>query len=116
MARFKKNEMGPTRVVEKHTKVIEKQSVDLESMEKIIQEAFERNIDKISNRSYGGSTNNIDKVDDFDDSNSLKKLADAMTVQRNEKKSNIKDIGNVEYSEKDKDKLEKTRDLLKGLD
>jgi len=54
--------------------------------------------------------------DTFTNSAAMEKIADAMIVQRGEKESNFKDLGGVKETKKDKKEVDKTIDLLKGLD
>jgi len=62
-----------------------------------------------------GSIQNTEKSNekDFDISNSLSKLADAMVVQRDANESNFNNLGNINNNKKDSDS---TIDLLSQLD
>ena len=53
---------------------------------------------------------------EFDNSSTLEKLADTMTIQRGDKETNFEELGNVETNEKDQKEVNKTIDLLSGLD
>ena len=55
-------------------------------------------------------------IDDFDDAQSLDKLAESMLVERGEKESNFEDLGHVKKTQKDKKDVDKTIDILKNLD
>jgi len=54
-------------------------------------------------------------VDNFNNENSMSKLADAMVIQRGEKASNFDDLGGTKETKKDQKDVDKTIDLLKGL-
>jgi len=55
-------------------------------------------------------------VDDFDESSSMAKLADAMIVQRNNNESNFDNLGNVKETKKNKETTDSTIDLLSNID
>lgn len=52
----------------------------------------------------------------FDNSRTLEQLAENMLVQRGNKDSNFKGLGNTKTTEKDQKEVDKTIDLLSGLD
>ena len=52
--------------------------------------------------------------DDFDNSESLKKLADAM-INREEKEANLKGLGKIKETKRDKKETDKTIDILSKL-
>jgi len=51
-----------------------------------------------------------------EDTKSLEKLAESMTVQRGNSQSNFEDLGGVNKTKKDEKEVKNTIDLLKGLD
>ena len=56
-----------------------------------------------------------DVKDTFDNSKSMEKLAEAMTVQRGNSESNFEDLGRVKKTVKNKEEVNKTIDLLKDI-
>lgn len=54
--------------------------------------------------------------DDFNDSESLSKLADAMIVQRGNSRSNFEDLGSIKTTKREGDGVNKTIDILSDLD
>jgi len=54
-------------------------------------------------------------VDTFDDSSSMNRLAESMTVQRGNSEANFNDLGKVKENIKDKKEVDKTIDLLSGI-
>jgi len=55
-------------------------------------------------------------TDEFDNSKTMEKIADNMTVQRGKKESNFDNLGNEHQTKIDKKEVEKTIDLLSNLD
>lgn len=53
--------------------------------------------------------------DNFDDSESLKRLADIMSSQENKEKSNLEGLGNVKEVKKDQKEVNKSIDMLSKL-
>jgi hypothetical protein len=66
-----------------------------------------------------GSTQGVqfdgDVKDDFNDEDSLKRMADAMIVQRGSE-SNFDNLGKVEQNQKDPTDVDKTIDILRNID
>jgi len=59
----------------------------------------------------------VDFSDGFDNSKTLERLADSMSVHGNGEESNFNgDIGKVEMTKKDKDDVQNTIDLLSDID
>jgi len=56
-----------------------------------------------------------EKKKEFDDSSTMKRMADAMIVESGKNESNFKDLGNVKENKAEPD-VDKTVDLLKDLD
>ena len=52
----------------------------------------------------------------FDNSESLKRLADSMVVQRGDNKSNFNELGKTQETKTNKTDMDNTIGLLKGLD
>ena len=64
----------------------------------------------------GGSISAVSErtVDNFDNSESLKKLADAMSIQ-NQGESNLEGLGNIKEVKKDQKEVDKAIDMLSKL-
>ena len=110
---------GETTIIKEKSNFIESKFVDM--MAKALGKALEdkdfggKTVEReIIREIMPGAAGSVD-MDDFDDSRSLEKIAEAMTVQRGEKGSNFEDLGNVAETEKRAD-TDKTIDLLSGLD
>jgi len=71
----------------------------------------------IGNKLPLGSYNNQPNVDvGFDDSKTLERLAETMSVQNGDSESNFDDLGNIKKTQKDQKEVQKTIDLLSDLD
>lgn len=86
------------------------QNIDVDA----IAQAVAKAIGKMSNINRAGTGEEF--ADTFNYENSMTQLADAMIVQRGSKESNFEDLGNTKETKKDKADVDKTIDLLKGLD
>ncbi len=112
-----KKEPEPGRPIIRHevireTKITEHQDVDVNAIAKAVAEALA----KMPGRNI---QNNNEEDDDFSDSGSLEsldKLANSMTVQRGKSESNFEDLGGTKEIKKDTKEVDKTIDILKGLD
>jgi hypothetical protein len=108
-----KKEPEPGRpVVVKETRTTEQQEVDVGAIAKAVAEA----LGKMPGRGYAQSNDGSEYEDDFSNSGSMEKLADSMTVQRGDSEANFEDLGGVKETKKDVKEVDKTIDLLKGLD
>jgi len=56
-----------------------------------------------------------DSYEDFDETKTMERLAEGMTIQKGDKESNFDDLGNVKESEKRED-VQNRIDLLSDLD
>lgn len=94
--------------------------------EHIIEKANTTDIDalaaalsKMININISGNVANISqsKKDDFDESSTLEKLAQSMTVQRNKNENNFdNDLGNIEKTKANQEEIDKKIDLLSNLE
>jgi len=115
-----KKEPEPGRPIIRHevireTKITEQQEVDINAIAKAVAEA----LSKMPGRSGQFDDNNKEYGDDFLDYGSLEsldKLANSMTVQRGKSEANFEDLGGTKEIKKDIKEVDKTIDLLKGLD
>ena len=57
-----------------------------------------------------------DFEDDFDNKDTLAKLADNMTVHQGEGRSNFAHLGGIKETKKDQKEVDKTIDILRNLD
>lgn len=97
----------------KETIIVEKQSaIDVESIASKVIEAIG---DKLS-RVQIQTVNPTKKSNDFDDSKTMEQLAKSMTVQRGNSSSNFEDLGHIAETKKDKDEVNSTIDLLRGIE
>lgn len=84
------------------------QNIDVNSISDAIIKAIGNRI---------GNSNPINQSkDDFDNSASLERLAQAMVIQRDNKESNFDNLGETKISKKDVQDTNNTIDLLRGLD
>ena len=90
------------------TKVNIPQQIDIEALASALAQKMPSNMTFIS-----GAPGQI--VDDFDNELSMEKLADSMSVQRGENKSNFEDLGKTKKTKKDSKDVDNTIDLLKNL-
>jgi hypothetical protein len=92
--------------------------------QKVIQQTVDTNA--IANAVIAAITSKIPHIvvregnkevttDTFDNSNSMNKLADSMTVQRGNSEANFNDLGKVKENVKDKKEVDKTIDLLSNI-
>ena len=112
-----KKEPEPGRPIVRHeiikeTKTTEQQEVDINAIAKAVAEA----IGKMPGRTVYRTDSGDEIEDDFSDVSSLDKLADSMTVQRGKSDANFDDLGGIKENKKDAKEVDKTIDLLKGLD
>jgi len=113
-----KKEPEPGRPIVRHEvikeiKTTEHQEVDVVAIAKAVAEA----LGKMPGRQVFRSSNSGEELeDDFLNSSSLEKLADSMTVQRGSNEANFEDLGGIKETKKDTKEVNKTIDLLKGLD
>ena len=101
--------------VVKETKTTEQQEVDVSAIAK----AVAKELGQMQGRSIvqPTSTNTgVEIEDDFSNNSSLEKLADSMIVQRGDSEANFEDLGGTKETKKDSKEVDKTIDLLKGLD
>ena len=63
----------------------------------------------------GFVTGGVEKVDNFDDSESLKRLADAMSNQEGSSGSNLEGLGKTKEVKKDQKEVDKAIDMLSQL-
>jgi len=111
-----KKEPEPGRPIVRHEIIketkTEQQEVDINAIAKAVAEA----IGKMPGRNVYRSDTGDEIEDDFSDEGSLDKLADSMTVQRGKSDANFDDLGGTKENKKDAKEVDKTIDLLKGLD
>ncbi|TRZ80211.1 hypothetical protein D4R86_04740 [bacterium] len=108
-----KKEPEPGRPIVRHEVIkethTEQQQIDVTALAKAVAEA----LGKMPGR---GIVNGEEYEDDFSNAKSLDKLADSMTVQRGNSEANFDDLGGVKETKKDVKEVNKTIDLLRGLD
>ena len=105
-----KKESEPGRPVVRHEVVTEtSKDIDVNA----IAQAVAKALGKMPGRAISSG---VEYEDDFSNSNSLEKLADSMIVQRGTNKSNFDELGGTQENKKDSKEVDKTIDLLKGLD
>jgi len=111
-----KKESEPGRPIVRHEVVkethTEHQNIDVGALAQAVAEA----LGKMPGSTVYRSDNGDEIEDNFDNAKSLDKLADSMTVQRGNSEANFDDLGGVEETKKDVKEVNKTIDLLRGLD
>jgi hypothetical protein len=96
------------RIVEKET-----EEVDTDAIANKVVDALAGKLGKFNIGSgSGASTYN----DSFDSKDTMKALAESMTVQRGDSESNFEDLGNVKETKKDKKEIDAAIDFLKDVD
>jgi len=95
------------RIVEKPTEDTQQsQPIDINALANAIAQAM---------RTMPISQTLNNSIDSFDNSKTLEKLAETMTVQRGNNTPNFDNLGNEQHTKTDKDEIAKTIDLLKDL-
>lgn len=89
--------------------IVEKEEVDVASIADAVVKA-------IGNRIQFNQNQPNDADIGFDDSKTLERLAETMSVQNNNNESNFDDLGNVKKTQKDQKETQKTIDLLRDID
>jgi len=95
-------------------KVVEKQvapQFDLAALANAVAKAININIQR-----EGVIVNGKSIEDTFDDSKTMAKIADQMTVQRGNSETNFKNLGKIKEVHKNKKETNKTIDLLSKLE
>jgi len=95
-------------VIEKHPS---QQEMDVDKLAKAVADALAGQMPKVHVTSSGSV-----EADSFNSSRSLEEIAKSMLVQRGNKNSNFEDLGRVEETQKDQEEVNRTIDLLSGLD
>ena len=85
--------------------------VDVNAIANAVIDAINRKLPNIVVR----DSKEVKPVEVFDESSSMQKLAEAMTVQRGSSESNFEDLGNEKKTVKDKKEVDKTIDLLSNM-
>tara|TARA_R110000824_G_scaffold148242_3_gene317894 strand:+ start:71998 stop:72384 length:387 start_codon:yes stop_codon:yes gene_type:complete len=109
------NTVNTVKTVEK-VEQAPQQDIDLAKFANTVAQAVISNLPTQHSARSGIMLDDDQNVFEFDDSRTLEKLADNMIVQRGDKETNFKELGNVETTEKDQKEVNKTIDLLRGLD
>jgi hypothetical protein len=91
-------------------KIIVEKEVDVASIADAVVKAIGNRIHFNQNQS------NVDADIGFDDSKTLERLAETMSVQNDNNESNFDDLGNIKKTQKDQKETQKTIDLLSNLD
>ena len=93
--------------------IIERESkVDVEAIARAVVEAIGNKM-PLGIGSHGVETQ---RGDGFDDSRTLERLADTMSVQKGNSESNFEGLGRVKETKKDPKDTQKTIDLLRDVD
>ena len=90
-----------------------------DAVSKAVAEAIENNLKNLPTSVYNQEKSGTEKgnaFDAFDESKSLSRLAESMTVQRGNSTSNFEDLGGINTSKKDSKETQSTIDLLTNLD
>ena len=96
------------------TEIVERK-IDADSLSMIV-DAVAKAVKDNSPTITGTNSQGQFKNDDFNNTNTLDKLADVMTVQRGKSKSNFEDLGDIKEIDKDKGDVGKTIDFLSEVD
>lgn len=102
-------------------KIVEKQSkpdINMDDLANAVANAIMHQLPSPQIVVQGVNGENVKRIfeDSFDDKGTMEQLASSMIVQRGKKESNFKDLGNVSTTQKDLIDVNKTIDLLSGLD
>jgi stage III sporulation protein SpoIIIAA len=89
--------------------IVEKET-DTDAIAKAVIDAIKGNIGNIGSISSGSN------LDTFSDKDTMKALAESMTVQRGDSESNFEDLGNIKETKKDKKETDAAIDFLKDVD
>jgi len=115
---LKRPQPGRPAGVPKEPEVIDKEEmVNVDAIANAVIKAIN---DKMPVVRHGGATmqdgSGARVVDDFDNSKTLERLADNMTVQGGDSESNFEDLGKVKINKKDQKDVQSTIDLLSDID